>query len=255
MRRVRPFLSILLAASGAAASQNATRPGQPETLAPAPPPPSTVWAEPQSELIRHGSPRFLVFWEIELHDDATTQYRDVDAERIRISTSKSRRAGVAEVDARRERYTEPSTDPSKRSDDASLLETTFTNELRRGGVRFVDRSLAIRLQGEGITSGERVNTASLETAALRRHANYLLQVTSRRNGEAPRVFRVSVRDLETGEVRLDFELGTTGEAAGLRYVATDGGFEPVPSTEADHVRALAREAGERLLGSFRAAHP
>ena len=50
------------------------------------------------------------------------------------------------------------------ADDRSM-QSVFMSELRQGGVRFIDRTLATRLAGQAV-QGERPNLHAIETGAL-----------------------------------------------------------------------------------------
>lgn len=247
------------------------RPGQPEVLRPAPLEPVAI-ATPWSELRRRlgARNRVMLFWEDGLDGGVATRYRDVETLDRRVhgraaqvgtaahhydgSTEVAVAGAAAHLHQRRERYADDDAPMAAAlSDQARSLQSEFMAQLRQGGVRFIDRTLATRLAGIS-AGGERPNVHAIETRGLVDHADYLMEVNSRADTESAsgQRFHVALRDVASGETVVDFE--TTAEPAhgGTRpWVATASGFERAHApagTSADVARLLAIETGRQLAG-------
>lgn len=271
MRIVLITTALSLAAALPADTAAQMRPGQPEVLRPAPLEPATI-ATPWSELRRRlgARNRVMLFWEDGLDGAVATRYRDVETLDRRVhgraaqagtvahyydgSTGAAVAGASAHLHERRERYAEDDAPiPAALSDQARSLQSEFMAQLRQGGVRFIDRSLATRLAGMSVEGG-RPNVHAIETRGLVEHADYLMEVTSRADVESAsgQRFHVALRDVSSGETVVDFE--TTAEPAhgGPRpWVATANGFERAAApaeTSADIARLLAIETGRQLAG-------
>lgn len=269
MRIATTTLALALAMALPSAAGAQMRPGQPEVLTPAPrhaPAVATPWATLRARLGARN--RVMLFWEAELDAQVATQYRDVDTTDRRVHGNAAQVAGVASdysgtvgvavagaqahLHERRERFTEGDA-PGRTalSGEAQALQSEFMAQLRQGGVRFIDRTLATRLAGMTV-EGERPNVHAIETQALVGHADYLMEVTSRADAEAPsgRRYHVALRDVASGETVVAFDTDAdTGEAAPQGWVAGANGFErgaPAPATDADTARELALQTGRRM---------
>ena len=263
-------LPLVLAALPAASQMRA---GQPEVLAPAPrhvphePPP---WDALRARLGKRD--RVMLLWEDELDAAVATRYREVETLDRRVH---GQAAGVmasergyygdaavavagadAHVHERRERFAD---------DDAPMatplatgereLQAQFMTQMRQGGLRFIDRTLATRLTGVAAGDG-RPNVHAIETRALSAHADYVMEVTSHADGESGsgRRYRVALRDTGSGETLLDFDSAARPSDGGPRsWVATANGFERAEApaiAPADVARTLALETGRRLADAL-----
>jgi len=256
----------LLACTDAVAQMRA---GQPQVLTPtprAPAPANAPWTALRERMGTRN--RVMLFWESELAAELTTRYRDVATVDRTVHGNAAQVAGVANtydgavgvavaggeshLHERSENFTEADA-PARTalSGEARALQSEFMAQLRQGGVRFIDRTLATRLMGMTV-EGERPNVHAIETQALVGHADYLMEVSSRTDAEAAsgRRFHVSLRDVATGETLVDFDTDATpGQAGPQPWVAGSNGFEraaPKPPTPADNARVLADETGRHM---------
>lgn len=249
------------------------RPGQPTVLTPAARPVqqvATPWTALRGRLGARN--RVMLFWESTLDDAVSTRYRDVETLDRRVHGNAAQVDGVvdgssgpvgvavagaqAHLHQRSESFVEGEGPAhAALSADARSMQSVFMSELRQGGVRFIDRTLATRLAGQSV-QGERPNLHAIETGALVGHADFLMEVTSSADGNAAsgRRFHVSLRSIATGETLLDFDTpADAGEPAVRPYVATAGGFErgtAAPATQADTARVLANETGHRMADAM-----
>ncbi|MEO6323230.1 MAG: hypothetical protein ABIT01_08975 [Thermoanaerobaculia bacterium] len=259
MRKSPALLGIaLLALSVGPAAAQTYRQGEPEVLAPAGQNgPKPGWDRLRSALAEQGSPRFVLFWDRQLDAEIATSYQERETEHVDVqaggassgrsvvgwntSAGSSSSSGSLHAESSKEKRTERVGTEERPIE--SPTQKAFTNELRRGGLKFVDSTVAIRQAGAAV-SAERPNYKAIEWQGLTRFADYLLQVTQQQEGKH-RVYLVSVRNLKDGEIVVDFS--STGSGAhNTTYVATDGGFEP---READHdmrIKTVAAETAERL---------
>jgi hypothetical protein len=249
------------------------RPGQPQVLAPAARPVqqvATPWIALRGRLGARN--RVMLFWESTLDDVVSTRYRDVETLDRRVHGNAAQVDGVvdgnngpvgvavaggnAHLHQRSESFVEGDGPAhANLSPDARSMQSVFMAELRQGGVRFIDRTLATRLAGQSV-QGDRPNLHAIETGALVGHADYLMEITSSADGDAPsgRRFHVSLRSVANGETVVDFDTpADAGEPARRPYVATAGGFErgtAAPATQADTARVLASETGRRMADAM-----
>ena len=259
-------ISMALAVPHGAVAQ--MRPGQPQVLTPAPrvAAPATPWAALRQQLGTRN--RVMLFWEAQLEGDVATRYRDVETLDRRVHGNAAQVAGVASTydgavgvsvagaDAhlhqRSEKFTEGE-GPARTalSGEAQAMQSEFMAQLRQGGVRFIDRTLATRLAAIDVDS-ERPNVHAIETQALVGHADYLIEVTSRADDEAAsgRRFHVALRDVASGETLVDFDTqAAPGDAAPQPWSAGANGFERAAAkapTMTDAARVLAIETGRQM---------
>jgi len=260
-------VSLALAVSYGAAAQ--MRPGQPQVLKSSPRPAphvATPWAALREQLGPRN--RVMLFWEAQLESDVATSYREVETLDRRVHGNAAQVAGVANTydgavgvsiagaDAhlhqRSEKFTEGE-GPARTalSGEAQKMQSEFMAQLRQGGVRFIDRTLATRLTGMDV-EGERPNVHAIETQALVGHADYLIEVTSRTDDEAAsgRRFHVALRDVASGETLVDFDTqAEAGETGPQPWTTGANGFEratPEAPTMADAARMLAIETGRQM---------
>lgn len=250
------------------------RPGQPQVLTPAHREPVAVpvpWTELRQRLGARN--RVMLFWEAGLDAGVSTRYREVEtldrsvhgkaAQAGSVAHHYDGSTGVAVAGARshlherRERYSEDDAPAAATLSDASRsLQSEFMAQLRQGGVRFIDRTLATRLAGMDV-QGERPNVHAIETQGLVDHADYLMEVTSRPVADAAsgRRFHVALRDVASGETLVDFETAAEPAEEGPRpWVATANGFERAGTaiaTDAEVARLLAIETGRQFAVGVR----
>lgn len=251
------------------------RQGQPPVAAPPPPPVPArePWDDLAATLHAAGDPRVAVFWNWRLTDDVATPYREVtkksgsdladdletedateygtDSSRIRERHQRSKssaqedRRTVAEKPGQRGQ-------PAER--EAWYLESTFLGYLGGAGVTLVDRTLITRLAGAD-ERGPRPNGQAIETEALARYADLLLEVLATPDRSAPlgQTFRVTLREVKSGRLLSDFVTRADPPRAPGRYVATANGFERArpPVNGSDALRQLAREAAQSLTAALR----
>lgn len=260
-------ISMALAVPHGAVAQ--MRPGQPQVLKSAPRPVphvATPWAALREQLGARN--RVMLFWEAQLESDVATSYKEVETLDRRVHGNAAQVAGVANTydgavgvsvagaDAhlhqRSEKFTEGE-GPARTalSGDAQAMQSEFMAQLRQGGVRFIDRTLATRLAGID-AGGERPNVHAIETQALVGHADYLIEVTSRADDAAAsgRRFHVALRDVASGETLVDFDTDAApGEAGPQPWTTGANGFERATAkapTMTDAARVLAIETGRQM---------
>lgn len=273
MRTVLIACALAAAFALAADAGAQMRPGQPRVLTPPPresAPAVTPWLDLRAGLGTRN--RVMLFWESELDGGVSTRYREVETLDREVrgraaqvgaaehhyggSTEVAVAGGEAHLHERRERFTEGE-GPVRGtlSGDARGLQSEFMAQLRQGGVRFIDRTLATRLAGMSV-QGERPNVHAIETQGLVGHADYLMEVSSRADFEAAsgRRFHVALRDVASGETLVDFETPADPPEAGPQpWVATASGFERATApaaTPADVARMLALETGRHLADTL-----
>lgn len=272
--RIALMAGAVIAALAATADTAAQmRPGQPQVLTPAPkavPLASTPWAALRERLGPRN--RVMLFWESELAAEVNTRYRDVDTLDRRVHGNAAQVAAVSErydgavgvavagADAHLHERSESFVEgegPARTalSGEARSLQAEFMAQLRQGGVRFIDRTLATRLAGRG-ADGERPNVHAIETEALVGHADYLMEVTSRSDGDSAsgRRYHVALRSIATGETLFDFDTAAEpGESAPGAYVAGPNGFEraaPKAAAPTEAARLLALETGRQMANAM-----
>ncbi len=227
------------------------RPGEPDVL-PAPPRHVEAPADPapafRQAYAAARSPRIILFWNTQL-TDATSENRIA---RETETVSGSRKASQLKKSTQGDAQGAELTDGEQKSEsrrvkekqsfvvedtrlqttlsprNATVLERTFGNEMRRGGVAFVDRALAIRT-----TAAEKHRAGGdsrlMETDALIGKAELVMQVLMIPDAHAPLgwAFDVTVRDIARGhEVAALYTQATPPGLAGpVRWVATEHGFQ------------------------------
>lgn len=146
---------------------------------------------------------------------------------------------------------ERQTDLSERN--SIELETAFREQMRRGGVSFVDRDTVVRTtHAKGATKSN--DPKEVETTAVLESADLLLEILFVPDSDGPigYGFRVSVRNIESGVESVAFY--TLGRpwvpALPGRYVATTKGYEWSQSKAQAGIQdvgaALADELMDRL---------
>ena len=224
-----------------------------------------------------GRPRIALFWNVQLADNlaveqvkqnvtvgasakggalAQTTIGPKDAQSVQ-------RAGV-ERSANASISTERqfSVDNTKRrmgqltESDGWRIETGFTSRMAEAGVQFVDRAAILRImQAKGEDTS---NVRLVESKALVGMADLIMEVLSTRDAQAPTGsgFRITLRDLKTGQQKAAFYSQAAPEvlAPERRFVATEGGYQPVaaPTVRIEEVgAALALDAMRELVGRLR----
>jgi hypothetical protein len=237
------FAAIILAALPVGASAQ-YRDGQPATMArPAAPvdPSIGVSARFRTSYARAGSPRIVVFWNRTFDDEVASRYQDrtvsAETESITRTAGGEIRKRMSDTASGTERVGAAARAGIGSESVDWQVEQAFTAALVQSGARLVDRGMAMRLTGAALGAGERSNIQELETRALSKSADLLIEVLQSNDPRAPNgiVFRVNVRDLRSA--RQLASVMTSGQPPQPRmgYVAGPNGFvratapEPSPS--------------------------
>lgn len=239
-------------ATPAAQAQETLRPDQPEVIRPAPPPGPPPTPDFVGEFRQRygaaGSPRIMLFWNVELSDRGRAEIvlRDNESKTgvktgsvqgqpsvgwdgstttnstTRVQSNRQREIGIGErQDAKRANL------PQR---DAIIFERAFESEMRNTGARLVDRTMAVRSTAtEKSADGQQ----QLEAEAVRGKADLLLQVLFIADSQAPLGygFDVTMRDVNSGIVLTSFYTVAAPPSPHLpqSYLATGKGFErPAP---------------------------
>jgi len=246
------------------------RPNQPGVLEPPPPPgqpPVPDFAgEFRQRYVAAGSPRMMLFWNVELSDRARADLVVHDNDTKSGSTSANVQGqtlgawdarmttinGGTQVQSNRQReLSVGERRDAKRASlsprDASVFERAFESEIRNAGVRLIDRNMAVRSTAtEKVTDGQQ----QLEAEALRGKADLLLQVLFIVDAKTPLGygFDVSVRDVANGIVLTSFYTSATPPPPPppQGYVATDKGFAH-PAQPALSLDDVARELAYEIM--------
>lgn len=260
------------AAAAAAAIASATpaqaqyRENQPQVLAPPPAPAPQLKIDAVSVLApaytRAGRPRVVLYWNNELTDQTAAPRADVTESRFDV---RERRSGYSEkattVHARGvplQRTRSSAFTPR----DAALLTQAFAAEFSRAGVNFVDRSLIIRsTAAHAHRSGG--DPQLIESDALARHADLLLEVIQVPDPDAPLgyAFDIRVKSLKRAmQTASVYSLGQAPqETLPAEWIATARGYElqqvgqqPAADSPAEVGRIVAHDAMLGLAQALRA---
>ena len=197
-----------------------------------------------------GRPKIALFWNIELSD--SLKDRHIKTHRISGETNESVNSlekttnGTADTaklidgddkskfNVTTTDSTEQITTNNKRSTSVSerdmwQAQTAFMNTMRKAGVKFIDRNSILRTTA---LKESTENLPEIETKALMGKANLLMEVLMTSDKDAPLGwgFKVSVRDLKTGEEKTSLYsqahpiLAVPSQSS---YVATDKGYEKI----------------------------
>lgn len=278
------LLALTLALSLPAAAQM-YRPGDPDVIKPPPreaPPAVDPAATFRSAYAAARSPRIFLFWNT-LLTEATAENRIArETDTVTASRSMSRLKKTTQGDSQSAELTDGDGKSEVRRvkekqsvvvDDtrlqttlsprnATVLERTFGAEMRRGGVSFVDRALAIRTTAAEKHRGGG-DSRLMETDALVGKAELLMQVVMIPDASAPLgwAFDVTVRDIAAGQevASIYTPAMPAGLVAPARWVATDRGFQKrqerrEPTVE-DIAVALAHEVMQSLGASLAQGAP
>ncbi len=265
---------LLFATAAWAGQEGFQRPGPTVMTAPSSPariPVQEPWVDLHRALQRAKRDRIVLFWESIINDRVDTIYRSVEsisrngAGGVTAESSIVRRrnsvdgTSASDFSYQENQTTQSWVEPDRAQTTASesrplaeqAAETQFMDQLRRGGLRFVDRSLSNRLEAASV-SEVRPNLQSIEARAWKQHADYLMQVTSMHDAGAAtgRVFRVSLKDVQTGQTLMDFMTeAPVRQERQRRFIATDDGYAraPMPApTNQQIITQLALEVGGRM---------
>lgn len=276
------ILIMLFAASGAAAESQYREDGTAVIVPPeAPVPVDTVTPivkKFESAYKAADKPKIALFWNVELVDsvkdkhvkterisgnitdkvnqmEKTTNGQDnsaklIDGEnRTNFNLTKTELTEQQSVNAKRK--------PGINERDAWKVETAFTGTMRKAGVRFIDRNSILRTTA---LKEDTNNLRELETKALLKKADLLMEVLMTKDAEAPLGwgYKVSVRDLKTGEEKTSIYSQAHPIVHGqskTSYRATDKGFEKVTysqqSTVGDIGEALAVDVMHEMSANLK----
>ena len=213
--------ALLLAVASLAHAQ--WREGQAPTVtpppAPAPAPAPDVVAPFTRAYAAAGQPRVVLLWNRTLSDDsaeqtlAKTVIRDMgtvkrggssettsgSAGKATISESTQDHDRTRTITSGTQRLREGPRRTALSERDAILLERAFVSEMSRGGMRFVDRSVAMRTTAASQHRGGGDHQL-IETDALLKHGDMLMEVVLVEDPEAPARygFDVRVKDVRRG---------------------------------------------------------
>jgi len=256
---------------GTVAAEAQQRPGMPPVMKKAPPPELPDQMEVVKAFFKENRknkrPRFLLFWNRELSDEVVTYYIDYTAKagaaRCRSGwTYQGCRAfnGTASTDKGAATVTANSLGAGSSYSGVNVefdgvirlnkdqareqlrevlnmkLENTFKQYFIKGGARLINREMAIRVTGSKAQTNEKVNTHSLETAALQGKADYLVEVVLVPDFESETglSFQANVVGIETAETIASIYTEAMPPVVEHRYYeATDKGFQ-----ERSHVEGL-----------------
>lgn len=242
------------------AEQAYERPGQLPVMEPAAQPAESEahWDNLRKALARAKNPRIALYWNRALSDRVTTDYDTITAGRAAaVATSAP---GVATLDVAAAKV--EGTRANRDSDRAALIESeefrlegAFKEALLKSGMKLVDRNMLLRKAGLEVNS-DKPNVQKLEMQALRKDAEYLLEVLTSVDASRTDVaqFRVSLKDLRTGTSVVEFATEARLPEAEPQWVATNRGFEKQSTAEPDKAedrgRQLGRELADRLARTW-----
>lgn len=189
-----------------------------------------------------GRPQMLLFWNRELIEDGASQYDKVTSEVAvgasdtdaaayrgrRIAAAASSTTSVAAYEKRE--YEERSTNSGYGFRDglfAKQVESTILSTLLGAGVRVVDREAMIRNVGANRSREDRMDIQHLETLAMQKGIQYLIEVLPDNNAGSPTgvSFTVKVTHLPSATVKAQFVTSGDPPRGASRLVAANGGFE------------------------------
>lgn len=274
-----PHTTLLLAAlfacsaPASAADSALYRPGQSPVLVPEVMPAPSATREDMAVIdafrTRYrtaGSPRLAFFWNMQLDDD----FRDRNVSTTRIEETGDRSAslrgrvksGPVNLEARESSTNTVTMTSSQERDLAPIrrriglperdlwkVEGAFTGALREAGVKLIDRTTTMRTVAHEKKLGGNRET---ETAALLKHADMLLEVLMTGDADSPLGvgFRVSLRDIRTGEEKLSlYSQGLrpdTGTSR-VRFEAGPNGYERISETSAHDAREVGRRVATEMM--------
>lgn len=266
-------LVLALYAVGRSARGDAQeRPGQPPVLTP----PAILQPERGSACSAFsdayaaaGRPRIMLFWNVRYDDQIAPTLQHVERIDAGVSAQASGQesgsvhwngytrsidsSGAANAWSERvtgSRTVETAKQPDILNDTASVqLQDAFQTALRGAGMRLVNRDLTIR-RTHATKDRSEANTKLVETDAVEQASEWLLQVTTLPDQEAPlRVgFALALTDVRSGTDLVSFYSRAVPAPAPrpVHYVARPDGFEvsndpPPPTSPPEAGAELARE--------------
>lgn len=282
--RALPFLALAIAAPAFAQapppSGSLYRDGQPAVLTPPP-----VIVRDRSGAFRSRyqalkSPTMMLLWNRRFSDEVQSEYvtrgtvtRSAEGVALGSSNStavagygiaarSSNSAGYAagtsttDVTVGRTRLREEQPGANLDAEDDAAVETAFTERLQAAGVRFVDRSIAMRTKGARSDVSGDANIQTLETDALMARTSVLIEVRQIVASDSPigTKFRIEVKNLKTAAVLASFTSNGVPDMPRPGLVAGPGGFQraaPQRPTPAQIGAELANEVMERLASTLR----
>jgi hypothetical protein len=271
MTRIRTLsaLALIAAAAPAAAAQAyreeppaaAMRPGMPDVNARRPE------ADPQAGAIetaaafrgwyaRASRPTMMVFWNRELTDETSTERSAVVTTRERADAWSDRNGAHAERSARTEvggRNKTGGTYAAMGDLRSAELEAAFQTAWLDNGVKLLDRTALVRKTSATAVRGDREDLQFLETVALERGVQYLVEVLPTPQGASPTgwVFMVRVKHLPSSRMVAQFNTQAAPAAGPERLVAAPGGFERRRDTRAATPETVGTELAFQTMARLR----
>ncbi|MET0372134.1 MAG: hypothetical protein ABW039_12260 [Sphingobium sp.] len=257
---------------------NNMRAGEPETLAP-PPPPADPALGAMSRFgyayARAKSPRIVVFWNREFTDEVASKYEHytrIDSAAVGVAASQSVAVGgfgIAAGASQGAAMSASSTEirsgvdrvgTSQRASNYAEtidfdIEQAFQGTLSQSGARLVDRTSIMRTTGLAQGAGQEANVQGLETSAILNKADIVLEVVQMADSRKERgiAYRIIARNVRSGKVLA--RLSSDGEppARPMPLVAGPNGFvravQPA-ATPSDVGRQLAVETMGALASAM-----
>jgi hypothetical protein len=255
------------------------RDGQPAVLTPPPVVRVDRSAAFRSRYQALKSPTMMLLWNRRLSDEVQSEYVDRgtitrSSEGVALGSSNStavagygiaarssNSAGYAagtsttDVTVGRTRLREVQPGANLDAEDDAAVETAFTERLQAAGVRFVDRSIAMRTAGAKTDVSGDANIQTLETKALMARTAVLIEVRQIVASDSPigTKFRIEVKNLKTAAVLASFTSNGVPDMGRPGLVAGPGGFQraaPQRPTPAMIGAQLANEVMERLASTL-----
>lgn len=264
------------------------RTGVPPVLAPEAAPKgaddSLVVARFRQAYAARRQPRIAIWWNRELSDNVATQW--VDDRRlqnnigIESAGSGSQTTLTNPTGTRTERFSDGRADIRQDIHERSGavvagterrraglsersswdFETGFAQAYLEAGSRLVDRATILRTIGGGRPAGDKPDVQAIESAALLGKADLLMEILMTQDARAPAgwAFRISVKDIQSGQIVMSMVSTGPRPSATPAFQATSTGFAPraAETTAVDVVaRHLAVESMDRLASLWGAAPP
>jgi len=270
-RHAAPLLLVLVASTAGAQLREGQSPvlEPPKRTAPAPIP--DIAPDFAQAYERAGHPRILLYWNQALSETiaapmATSEVVKQSSAGSRNAMEKSTAGPAGSVKLDESDSKDDSTRTTTRTSgyidqhrrqltiserNAATLEQTFVGEMRRGGVRFVDKALAVRMTAAKAHRNDS-DPRRVETDALLAHADLLMEVVFVGDKDAPMgyAFDVRVKDVRGGTQiasTITRAIPPPPPLAAARWNAGENGYErrPPPAPPKPGVvdvgRMLARE--------------
>ncbi len=284
MKRALPLL-ILLSAAPAVAQvpppASLYRDGQPAVLTPPPVMVRDRGGAFRSRYQALKAPTMMLLWNRRFSDEVQSEYVDratirSGSEVVAVGAARSstgisdygtieRRASGAgyaasssstDITVGRTRLREAQPGANLDAEDDAAVETAFTERLQANGVRFVDRSIAMRTAKGAKNVGGDANIQALETDALMARTAVLIEVRQIAASDSPigTKFRIEVKNLKTAAVLASFTSNGVPDLGRPALVAGAGGFvraAPQRPSAAQIGAELANEVMERLGSTLR----